>query len=98
MAVGLKTGDEILQEKQGDHLRTFYIKDNRLVGFQLVGDIHAAGILRTLLIQGADIRPIKHHLLDQRFGQGSIVRRSIVSHHFRLFSKRKECWRYLISA
>jgi nitrite reductase (NADH) large subunit len=73
MAVGLKDGDEILQEKRNGSLRTIYLKDNRLVGFQLAGDIHAAGVLHTLLIQGSDIRPIRRHLLDANFAQSSLV-------------------------
>lgn len=80
MAVGLKEGDEILQEKRNSNLRTVYLKENRLVGFQLVGDIRAAGILRTLMIQGNDIRPIKHHLLDPNFGQGTMVWQAIASY------------------
>jgi nitrite reductase (NADH) large subunit len=73
MAVGLKEGDEILQEKRNGDLRTLYLKQNHLVGFQLVGDIRAAGILRTLIIQQRDISPLKHHLLDPNFGQGMMV-------------------------
>jgi NAD(P)H-nitrite reductase large subunit len=73
MAVGLKEGDEVLQEKRNGNLRTIYLKENRVVGFQLVGDTHAAGVLRTLMIQGSDIRPMKHHLLEPNFGQGSVV-------------------------
>lgn len=73
MAVGLKEGDEVLQEKRNGDLRTLYIDQNRLVGFQLVGDIRAAGVLRTLMIQGSDVRPLKHHLLDPNFGQGMMV-------------------------
>jgi len=73
MAVGLKQGDEVLQEKRKGNLRTLYLKQNRLVGFQLVGDIHPAGILRTLIVQQSDISPIKHHLLDPNFGQGMMV-------------------------
>jgi len=73
MAVGLKEGDEVLQEKQNGTLRTIYLRDNRLMGFQLAGDIRAAGILRTLMIQQSDVRPIKHHLLDPTFGQGMMV-------------------------
>jgi NAD(P)H-nitrite reductase large subunit len=79
MAVGLKEGDEILQEKRNGSLRTIYLKDNRLMGFQLVGDIRAAGILHTLMIQQSDVRPIKHHLLDSNFGQGMIVSQAIAS-------------------
>jgi len=73
MAVGLKEGDEVLQEKTNGNLRTIYLKENRVVGFQLVGDIHAVGILRTLMLQSSDIRPIKHRLLDPNFKQGSMV-------------------------
>lgn len=73
MAAGLKEGDEVLQEKRNGNLRTIYLKDNRLVGFQLAGDIRAAGILRTLMIQQSDVRPLKHHLLDPNFGQGMMV-------------------------
>ena len=73
MAVGLKDGDEILQDRRNGNLRTIYLNDNRLVGFQLAGNVRAAGILRTLMIQGNDIRPIKQHLLDPNFGQGTMV-------------------------
>jgi NAD(P)H-nitrite reductase large subunit len=77
MAVGLKEGDEILQEKRGGSLRTIYLKDNRLVGFQLAGNIRSAGVLRTLMIQESDVRPIKHRLLDPGFGQGAMVWQAI---------------------
>jgi NAD(P)H-nitrite reductase large subunit len=77
MAVGLKEGDEILQEKRKGSLRTIYLKDNRLVGFQLAGNIRSAGVLRTLMIQESDVRPIKHRLLDPGFGQGAMVWQAI---------------------
>ncbi|MFL7890509.1 MAG: NAD(P)/FAD-dependent oxidoreductase [Anaerolineales bacterium] len=77
MAVGLKEGDEILQEKSEGYLRTIYIKENHLVGFQLAGDIRGAGILRALMNKGSDIRPIKDRLLDPNFGQGAMVWRAI---------------------
>jgi NAD(P)H-nitrite reductase large subunit len=73
IAAGLKEGDEVLQEKRDGTLRTIYLKDNRLAGYQLVGDIRAAGILHALMIQSSDIRPLKQHLLDLNFGQGMIV-------------------------
>ena len=80
MAVGLKEGDEILQDKRNGDLRTIYIKENRLVGFQLAGDIRAAGVLRTLMIQATDIRPLKGHLLDPNFGQGMMVWRAMANY------------------
>ncbi len=73
MVAGLKEGDEILQEKRSGNLRTIYLKDNRVVGFQLVGNTRAAGVLRTLMIQCSDIQSIKHHLLEPSFGQGGMV-------------------------
>jgi nitrite reductase (NADH) large subunit len=79
MAVGLKEGDEILQAKRNGILRTIYLKENRLVGFQLVGDIRAAGILRTLMLQGNNVRSLKEHLLDPSFGQGMKVWQSIAN-------------------
>ena len=79
MAVGLKEGDEILQGRRNGNLRTLYIKENRLVGFQQAGDIRGAGILRTLMIQGSDIRPFKHNLLEPNFGQGSMVWQAIAT-------------------
>jgi nitrite reductase (NADH) large subunit len=80
MAVGLKEGEEILQERRNGSLRTIYPKENRLAGFQLVGDIGGAGILRALMIQQRDIRPIKHRLLDPNFGQGMMVWQSFASY------------------
>ena len=80
LAVGLKEGDEVLQEKRNDGLRTYYIKDNRLVGFQFVGDIRAAGILHSLMNQETDIRPIKNHLFDPGLRQGTMVWQAIASY------------------
>lgn len=77
VAVGLKDGDEILQDRRNGNLRTIYIKDNRLVGFQLAGDIRAAGVLRMLMLQGSDIQPLKRHLLDPNFGQGMLAWQAI---------------------
>ncbi|HUH95851.1 MAG TPA: FAD-dependent oxidoreductase [Anaerolineales bacterium] len=79
MAVGLKEGEEVLQEKRNGDLRTIYLKQNRVVGFQLAGDIRSAGILRTLMLQGADVRPIKHRLLDPNFQQGAMVWNALAS-------------------
>ncbi len=73
IAVGLKEGDEVLRSKHNGNLRTLYLKENRLVGFQLVGDIRAAGVLRALLLREQDVRPIKDHLLAANFGQGTVT-------------------------
>jgi nitrite reductase (NADH) large subunit len=73
MAAGLKSGDEILQSRRNGHLRRIYLQDNRIVGFQLIGDIKAAGSLRALMNRGENILPYKDSLLSPNFGQGMLV-------------------------
>ena len=73
LAVGLKKGDEALRGRVDGGWRTLYLQDNRLVGFQLVGDIRAAGTLHTFLKRGDDLRQLKDRLLEPGFGQGTVV-------------------------
>ncbi len=73
VAVGLKEGDEVLRTIRNGNLRTLYIKENRVVGFQLVGDLRAAGVLRALILRQQDIRPIRDQLLARTFGQGTVT-------------------------
>ena len=89
MAVGYAEGDKVLRRRWRDNLRTLYLQDGRLVGFQLAGDISAAGVLRSLLNKQEDVRPLLarrrrgHHLhlllsLPNR-GSGSPVMGSVSS-------------------
>ena len=73
MAVGLKEGDEVLQMRRDGVIRTLYLKEKRLVGFQLVGDVRAAGVLRTLMNRGEDLSRYRDRLLEPGFGQGMVV-------------------------
>ena len=73
MAVGLKHGEEVLRARMDGGWRTLYLQDDRLVGFQLVGDIRAAGALRTLLNRQEPVGRLKPHLLEGTFGQGMLV-------------------------
>jgi len=70
MAVGQKDGDEVLRSAVGGMRRTLYLQDNRLVGFQLVGDVSPAGVFRTLMNQRRDVTLFKEQLLEPAFGQG----------------------------
>ncbi len=58
MAAGEKQGDSILREQHDGSLRTIYLRENHLVGFQLVGDIRAAGVLHALMIQESGYQPL----------------------------------------
>jgi len=73
MAAGEKQGDTILRERHGTRLRTIYLRDKRIVGFQLVGDIQAAGVMHALMIQKTDISHLETHLLDPNFGEGMLA-------------------------
>ncbi len=73
MAAGEKRGDSILREQHVSSLRTIYLYENHLVGFQLVGDIRAAGVLHALMIQKADVGHLKSHLLEPNFGEGMLT-------------------------
>ena len=73
VAVGLKEGDEVMRTMRNGNLRTLYLKENRLVGCQLAGDVRAVGVLRALILRKQDIRPIKDQLLAPTFGQGTVT-------------------------
>jgi len=77
MAAGDKQGDCILREQRENNLRTIYLQENRVVGFQLVGDIHAAGVLHALMVQKSDVRPLQSHLLEPNFGEGTLAWRAM---------------------
>lgn len=77
VAAGEKQGDKILRERLGSNLRTIYLQDNRISGFQLVGDIHAGGILHALMLQKSDVSQLEAHLLDPNFGEGMLVWNSL---------------------
>jgi NAD(P)H-nitrite reductase large subunit len=73
LAAGLKEGEEVLHGRVDGGWRTLYLRQERLVGYQLVGDVRAAGTLRSLLNRGQPLGELKDHLLEHNFGQGSLV-------------------------
>jgi len=73
MAVGLKEGDEVLRARVNGAWRTLYLQDDRLVGYQLIGDVRPAGALRALLTRGEHLGRLKGRLLEPTFGQGSLA-------------------------
>jgi NAD(P)H-nitrite reductase large subunit len=77
MAVGLKNGEEVLRARLDGGWRTLYLQDDRLVGFQLIGDIRAAGALRTLLNRREPLGRLKSRLLEPTFGQGVLVGQAV---------------------
>ncbi len=68
MAVGASAGDEELRLRHGDTLRKLFLRDGRIVGFRLAADVSAAGVYRSLMLRGVDVRGWRHRLLDVRPG------------------------------
>ena len=73
IAAGEKQGDNVLREQHGANLRTIYLREQRIVGFQLVGDIRAAGVLHALMTQKSDVGRLQAHLNDPNFGEGMVA-------------------------
>jgi NAD(P)H-nitrite reductase large subunit len=68
MAVGSQSGQEELRWRKDGVLRKLFLVDGRIVGFRLVEDIRGAGVYRSLMLRGVDVRPFLDHLLDPRPG------------------------------
>lgn len=64
---------EIVSKIGEDTYKKFVLKENRIVGMVLVGDIAIAGIVNTLIKHKVDISSIKYLLLDERFDYAKIM-------------------------
>ncbi len=73
VAVGEISGDEELKEKDGKTLRKIILRDDRIVGFRLVGDIRLAGLYRSLMLRRENVSAYKRDLLRERFGAGWLI-------------------------
>ena len=71
MAVGHTQGEELRRHRNGT-LRKVYVKDGRIIGFRLTGDVSSAGIYRSLMNRGKDITAYKDRLLEPGFGMGTV--------------------------
>jgi nitrite reductase (NADH) large subunit len=77
MAAGEKEGERTLQERQGNQLRTIYLRENHVVGFQLAGDIKNAGIYHALMMQKYDVSNLESQLLNPSFAEGMLAWKAI---------------------
>jgi NAD(P)H-nitrite reductase large subunit len=65
--------DEVLRWEDGAHLRAVYLRDDRIVGAQLVGDIAAAGVYHSLMLRRQPVGQFGARLVAPGFGMGDIV-------------------------
>lgn len=73
MAVGAMEGEEELRWRRGEALRKIYLRDGRIAGFRLAGDISAGGVYRSLMLRREDVRRYGRRLADPGFGTGRVV-------------------------
>ena len=70
-------GEDFEVVTEGDHQRDIYkkavIRDRRLIGYILVGDIEKAGLYTTLVRKGVDITPVKGSLFSPSFGLSKLL-------------------------
>ncbi len=72
IAAGVRDADEVIRLRRGEMLRKVFIRENRIVGFQIVGDTRPAGLLRSMMRRGINISRLKHRLADPSFGMGTV--------------------------
>jgi NAD(P)H-nitrite reductase large subunit len=73
MAVGAHHGDRELRVRRNGTMRKIFLTEGRIVGFRLSGDVSGAGVLRSLMLRGADVSPYEDRLIDPAFGIGDLV-------------------------
>jgi NADPH-dependent 2,4-dienoyl-CoA reductase/sulfur reductase-like enzyme len=73
MAVGAAEGEEEWRWRQGNALRKIFLRDGRIVGFRLTGDVSTAGLYRALMLARADVRTLGKRLLDPRVSAGALA-------------------------
>lgn len=73
VSLGAMEGEDKLQWRDGDAMRTVWLTDGRIVGARLAGEIRGAGVYRTLMLRRDDVRHHGRHLVDPSFGVGDLA-------------------------
>ena len=81
-------GYEIISKRDKNSYRKFVLKENKIVGMVLVGDVKPAGVIGILIRSKVDISVVKDILLDDNFDYAKIM--PLVK-KFQGSFKQKEC-------
>ncbi len=65
--------DEIVSFRSDNALRTVYLRDGRIIGVQLAGDISSAGLYRSLMLRRTNVESFRKQLADPRFDVAKLV-------------------------
>ena len=64
---------EVISKTLENSYKKFILKENRIAGMVLVGDIKSAGIVSVLIRNKIDVSSIRHILLDENFNYAKIM-------------------------
>ncbi len=65
--------DDVLRWEANGDLRTVYLRDDRIVGAQLAGDIRAAGVYRSLMLRRVPVGRLGARLVEPGFGMADVT-------------------------
>ncbi len=65
--------DETVSFRSDDALRTIYLRDGRIIGVQLAGDISSAGLYRSLMLRRTNVEHFRNELADPSFEVARLV-------------------------
>jgi NADPH-dependent 2,4-dienoyl-CoA reductase/sulfur reductase-like enzyme len=72
---GSREGDRTLTRRDGDRMRRLTLRDHRIVGGQLYGDVDRAGLYYELMNKRVDVERLEDELLSPGFGIGRMLPR-----------------------
>ncbi|MFZ0324103.1 MAG: FAD-dependent oxidoreductase [Actinomycetes bacterium] len=73
VSIGAMEGDEVLRWQEDQAMRSVWLVDGRIVGCRLAGAIAGAGVYRTLMLRGDDVRHFGRRLVTPTFGPGDVA-------------------------
>lgn len=73
VSLGAMEGEDRLRWQEGEAIRTVWLVDGRVVGARLAGEISGAGVYRSLMLRGDDVRHFGRHLVEPGFGSVDLV-------------------------
>jgi len=65
--------DDVLRWQDGGDLRSVYLRDDRIIGAQLAGDIRAAGVYRSLMLRRMPVGRFGSQLVEPGFGMADLT-------------------------
>ncbi|NQU94718.1 MAG: NAD(P)/FAD-dependent oxidoreductase [Candidatus Omnitrophica bacterium] len=66
-------GYEIISKSSEHSYKKFVLRNNKIVGMVLVGDIKCAGVVSALIKKGIDVSSVKHILCETKFDYAKIM-------------------------